>query len=112
MAKQSCAKCVDLFSQSKFYLVNTTSKYQCPTDINLADIREKLHCPKGLIARHIDCCDYSAATLFHNEISEKLVELCGDDDARSRKAGVQTILKLAGYSKLLSSVSSSLADAI
>jgi len=99
VAEEFYVKRVDGFSPSKFYLVNKISKYQHYTDSDLADMREKLYHPSNLIGGHMSCDDESAVAEFHNEISRNLTELCCEDDARSREAGLNTLIKLAVYSK-------------
>ena len=81
-----------------------TSKYEHHTDNDLADIREKLYSPRGLVDGRTDGNNESAVTGFHKVISKELTELCGDDDVRSRGAGVEIILKLAVYSTPFSCV--------
>jgi hypothetical protein len=90
--------------------VSRTSQCEYPADNDLADIREKLYSPKGLVYDHVGTNDESAVTAFHKEISKKLVKLCGDGDKRSIEIGVEIILKLVGYSKPLRCTSFSTAD--
>ena len=87
-----------------------TPKYELHTDNDLADIREQLYSPRGLVDGRADGNDESAVTAFHKVISKKLTGLCGDDDVRSRGAGVEITLKLAVYGTPLSCARSSLAD--
>jgi hypothetical protein len=100
------------FCQNKRNLVSRIYKHQPHIDSDTADVREKLYSTGDLISGHAECNNESAVTTLHKAISEKLTELCGDEDWRSRNAGMEALLKFAGYGEILEHTSLILADII